>query len=305
MPRPARVERMWRRRPLCFPRRTPGGRTSRRDAGRRRPVPQGPGTGVVAAGRPGATSAQARAWYETDTSSWVCKPTPRTTVAPLASGLPRRCGPSRKGVVAWGWPRSLLPSGPPPPWSPTGHPQGCAAPGSLAPPATARTRRPAGCDAPGLLRQVGAAAMRSPLGSRATGSRRGAGSPPSAVGLPARPWSRGSPRSLARPPADRLAGQPRQDGPSPRAQPQLPGLARPCPHRQTATPGGWNACTSRTVPREGPRVYSPAGCLRVVHGCDEGTTDVMLQDGKPRRATGGGQPATADPATHCSYGARP
>jgi hypothetical protein len=120
-------ERMWRRRPLCFPRRTPGGRTSKRDPGRRRPVPQSPGMGVVATGRPGAASAQARAWYETDTSSWACKPTSRTTVAPLASGLPRRCGPSRKGVVAWGWPRSLLSPGPPPPWSPTERPQGCAA----------------------------------------------------------------------------------------------------------------------------------------------------------------------------------
>jgi hypothetical protein len=233
------------------------GSNEQADPGRRRPVPQSPGTGAVATGRPGAADAQARAWYETDTSSWACKPTSRTTVAPLASGLPRRCGPSRKGVVAWGWPRSLLPPGPPPPWSPTERPQGCAATGSLAPPATARTRRPAGCDASGLLRQVGAAAMRPPLGSRATGSRRGDGGPLSAVGLPARLWSPGVRLgSLARPPADRLAGLPRQDGPSPRAQPQLPGLARPCPHRQTATPGGWNACTSRTVPREGPRVSS-------------------------------------------------
>lgn len=301
MPRPARAERMWRRRPLCFPRRTPGGRTSRRDAGRRRPVPQSPGTGVVAAGRPGAASAQARAWYETDTSSWARKPTSRTTVAPLASGLPRRCGPSRKGVVAWGWPRSLLPSGPPPPGPPTAARKGAwhGVPGA---PATARTRRPAACDVPWPAsagrRRSDAAPSRVPgnrVSSRSGVSPvcRGPASPPVAPRLASVPGAA---------PADRLAGR-RQAGRSlPRAQPHLHGLARPCPHRQTATSGRWNACTSRTVPREGPRVYSAAG---FGPRRDDGTTNVMLQDGKPRRATGGGQPATADPATHCSYGARP
>jgi hypothetical protein len=191
----------------------------------------------------------------------------------------------------------------PPPWSPTGARKGAW------PRVPWRHQRrpghdvrqgvmPLACFGRSVPQRCG-----PPLGSRATGSRRGAGGPLSAVGLPARLWSPGVRLgSLARPPADRLAGQPRQDGPSPRAQPQLPGLARPCPHRQTATPGGWNACTSRTVPREGPRVHSTAG---FGPRCDDGTTNVMLQDGKPRRATGGGQPATADPATHCSYGARP
>jgi hypothetical protein len=204
---------MWRRRPLCFPRRTPGGRTSRRDAGRRRPVPQSPGTGVVAAGRPGATSAQARAWYETDTSSWVCKPTSRTTVAPLASGLPRLW------PLPQGGGRVGMASEPPPVGSssalvPRPPPARVRGTGSLAP-----QRRP-GHDvrqrvmSPGLLRQVGAAAMRPPLASRATGSRRGAGCPRSAVGLPARLWPRGSPRSLARPQPTGSPVDDRQEGPS-------------------------------------------------------------------------------------------
>jgi hypothetical protein len=251
MPRPARVERMWRRRPLCFPRRTPGGRTSRRDAGRRRPVPQSPGTGVVAAGRPGATSAQARAWYETDTSSWACKPTSRTTVDPLASGLPRRCGPSRKGVVAWGWPRSLLPPGPPPPWFPDRRPQGCLAAGSLAPPATARTRRPAGCDASGLLRQVGAAAMRPP--SRVPGNRVSAGSRWSAVC-----------RGPASPPV------------VPRGSPRVPGAAPSRPARRSAQ-AGWSL-PSCTAPATRPRAALPSPADRNARGMER----MHVAHGPPR-----------------------
>jgi hypothetical protein len=136
--------------------------------------------------------------------------------------------------------------------------------------------------------------------SRATGARPGQpggrGWSADAVGLPARLWSPGVRLgSLARrcPPVRRWV---RAGGPSPRAQPPstVPTASRGLPspaHRTSDGPAAGYACTSRTVPREGPRAQPPSASAAGRH---DGTTVVMLQDGKPRRATGLGLPATAD-----------
>lgn len=139
------------------------------------------------------------------------------------------------------------------------------------------------------------AAARPGQPERVPGNRGGRRWSADAVGLPARLWFPGVRLgSLARrcPPVRRWAGA---GGPSPRAQPPSRSR-RPRGPALTGTPhvrrtrAGY-ACTSRTVPREGPRAQRLSASAAGRH---DGTTVVMLQDGKPRRATGLGLPATAD-----------
>jgi hypothetical protein len=212
-----------------------------------------------------------------------------------------RSGPSRKGVVAVR--RALgaasLPRSVPSRSRPA--PQGC--PARCAPrSAMARTRRPAWCDASlacfgrSAPQRCGAPQQRVPGNRSASGQPGGRRWSADAVGLPARLWSpevRLGPLARRCPPVRRWV---RAGGPSPRAQPPstVPTASRGLPspaHRTSDGPAAGYACTSRTVPREGPRAQPPSASAAGRH---DGTTVVMLQDGKPRRATGLGLPATAD-----------
>jgi hypothetical protein len=238
-------------------------------SGRRRPVPQSPGTGVAATGRPGASR----------------RPGPSLVrdghvLVGLQAHVEDDGGPAGERAAAAVWPlpqgggRVGMASEPPLAWSssalvPDRAPARVRGTGSLAPPATARTRRPAGCDAPGLLRQVGAAAMRPPLGSRATGSRRGDGGPLSAVGLPARlvvprgsprvPWRGPQPTGLPVcpgrmvPPLVHSPSSPASRGPALTGRPQRLGDGTHARHARS--PERVRACTAPAgLPSGGPRV---------------------------------------------------
>lgn len=204
---------------------------------------------------------------------WSREDGPRSRLAAASGSVASQTGP-RKGARPGArrgqrWPGHDVRHGVMPPW-----------------PASAGRRRSDAVPRSSASRATGARPgqpVRSEMVSRCRG-------PASPLVVP-----RGSPRvpGAAMPPGSPVGE--RQEVPplvhSPLHGPD--GLARPAltgtPHVRRTRAG--YACTSRTVPREGPRAQRLSASAAGRH---DGTTVVMLQDGKPRRATGFGLPATAD-----------